>query len=72
MTEIVGVLSSLLRAKGVVFTSSDQLARALHAFSSSKGDFADYLIREHARAAGAETVVSFDKPLLRDKGFSSP
>ena len=71
-TEIAGVLSSLLRAKGVVFASSDQLARALYAFSSSKGDFADYLIREHARAAGAKTVVSFDKPLLRDKGFSSP
>jgi len=70
--EIVRVLSGLLRARGVVFTSSDRLARALQAYASSKGDFADYLIREHADAAGAETVATFDRALLRQAGFSKP
>jgi len=71
-SEIVRVLSGLLRARGVVFSSSDRLARALQAYASSKGDFADYLIREHATAAGADTVATFDRALLKQAGFSKP
>ena len=70
--EIVRVMSGLLRARGVVFASSDRLARALQAFASSKGDFADYLIHEHASAAGADTVATFDGALLKHPGFSKP
>lgn len=70
--EIVRVMSGLLRARGVVFNSSDRLARALQAYASSKGDFADYLIREHASDAGADTVATFDRALLRQDGFSKP
>ena len=71
-SEIAGVLRDLLRGRGVVFSSSDSLARALHAYVAGKGDFADYLIREHARAAGADTVATFDRALLKDQGFSKP
>lgn len=71
-SEIARVLSGLLRARGAVFSSSDRLARALNAYASSKGDFADYLIREHATAAGADTVATFDRSLLRQAGFSKP
>jgi len=71
-SEIVQTLSDLLRAKGVVFNSSDRLARAFQAFAANKGDFADYLIREHARAAGADTVATFDRALLKNPGFSKP
>ena len=70
--EIVDALSNLLRAKHLVFTSSDRLARSLDAYSHGHGDFADYLIREHARAAGAETVATFDKALLKEVGFVEP
>jgi len=70
--EIVGALIELLRARAVVFDSTDRLARALEAYSSGKGDFADYLIREHARTAGADTVATFDRSLLRERGFSKP
>jgi predicted nucleic-acid-binding protein len=56
----------------VVFSSSDQLTRALEAYTSGKGDFADSLIREHARAAGADTVATFDRSLLKERGFSRP
>jgi predicted nucleic-acid-binding protein len=68
--EICDVLGQLLRARSVVFTSSDRLARSLKAFRKGKGDFADYLIRELATAAGAESVATFDRKLLREAGFS--
>ncbi len=69
---VAEVLSRLLRAKQVAFASTDRLARALDAFRNGKGDFADYLIREHAAAAGCSTVVTFDKPLLKERGFTQP
>ena len=70
--EIVDVLGNLLRARSVVFTSTDRLFRSLDAFRKGKGDFADYLIRELAKAAGAETVATFDRKLLKEPGFSKP
>ena len=70
--EIVEVMAGLLRARSVVFSSTDRLKRSLDAFRAGKGDFADYLIRELAQAAGAETVATFDKSLLKEAGFSRP
>lgn len=70
--EISAVLRELLRARHLVFSRADVLARALSAFDDGKGDFADYLIREQAFAAGCETVVTFDRVLLRDRGFAAP
>jgi len=71
-SEIADVLGNLLRARSVVFSSTDRLARSLEAFRKGKGDFADYLIREVAKAAGAETVATFDRKLLKEPGFSKP
>ena len=42
---------------------------ALDAYEAGKGDFADYLIREHARAADCEHVATFDRVQLRERGF---
>lgn len=70
--EIVDALSQLLRARSVVFSSTDSIARALDAYRKERGDFADYLIREHARSAGAETVATFDGALIKESGFSKP
>ena len=69
--EIAGLLRNLLRARHLVFRAVDQLIRALDAYESGKGDFADYLIREHARAAECEHVATFDRVLLRERGFVS-
>jgi predicted nucleic-acid-binding protein len=69
-SDIAGVSGELVRGRGVVFASSDALARALQAYVAGKGDFADYLIREHARAAGADTVATFDRALFNEGGFS--
>ena len=69
---IVTVLRDLLRAKQLVFAAPDSLSRALAAYASGRGDFSDYLIREHARAAGFDTVATFDRALLGEPGFTEP
>jgi predicted nucleic-acid-binding protein len=70
--EVAEVLSRFLRAKQITFASSDRLARTLDAFRNGSGDFADYLIREHAASGGCTTVMTFDKPLLKERGFTEP
>ena len=70
--EITKTLRDLLRAKHLIFAASDQLARALDAFAEGRGDFADYVIREHARAADCEAVATFDRALLQERGFVAP
>lgn len=62
----------LLRARHLLFARSDEISRALDSFEEGRGDFADYLIREHARAAGCDTVVTFDRALLGETGFAAP
>ena len=68
-TDIVGVLRKLFRARHLTFRAVDQLIRGLEAFEAGKGDFADYLIREQARAAECEAVATFDRVLLKERGF---
>jgi predicted nucleic-acid-binding protein len=67
--EIGQVLGRLLRAGNLTFSSSEKLARALEAYDAGRGDFADYVIREHARACGCEAVATFDGDLLKEPGF---
>lgn len=66
---IATFLRDLFRASHLEFRARDELLRALDAFDNGKGDFSDYLIREHASSAGAETFATFDKLLLRENGF---
>jgi predicted nucleic-acid-binding protein len=70
--EIVDALELLFRARGVQIAADKQVHLALQAYARGKGDFADYLIREEARAAGVESVTTFDRALLREKGFVAP
>ena len=70
--QIAATLRELLRARHLAFAAPDMLARAIDTFDRGKGDFADYLIREHARAAGCEQVASFDRILLREGNFVAP
>ena len=69
---IATTLRELLRARHLLFARPDELSRALDAFEQGKGDFADYLIREHSRAAGCDAVVTFDRALLGEDGFVAP
>ncbi len=68
-SNVVSVLRKLFRARHLAFAAVDQLIRALDAFETGTGDFADYLIREHARAAECEVVATFDRSLLKEHGF---
>ena len=70
--EVAAVLVQLLKATHLGFPDVDALLRALAAFIAGKGDFADYVIQEHARAAGCTEVATFDRALLKEKGFASP
>ncbi len=71
-TEISDILGQLLKATHLSFRDVDSLVRALEAFAAGKGDFADYVIKEHARAAGCEGVATFDRALLKEEGFVAP
>jgi len=70
--EVVAILRELFRAKQLVFDSPDNLSRALAAYGAGRGDFADYIIREEARAAGCDSVATFDRALLSDRYFTHP
>lgn len=69
---IAHALRQLFSAKQLSFDAADRLARALDAYEAGAGDFADYLIREHAAAAGCDAVLTFDKKVLADGGFVAP
>jgi predicted nucleic-acid-binding protein len=70
--DIVKTLQDLLRAKHLTLDYPDRLARAVDAFATGRGDFAEYVIREEAIAAGCTNVVTFDRDLLREEGFARP
>jgi predicted nucleic-acid-binding protein len=70
--EIGNILGQLLRAQHLAFPSAERLGRALGAYESGRGDFADYLIREWAGDAGCTTVATFDGDLLKESGFTAP
>jgi predicted nucleic-acid-binding protein len=69
---IADILQRLLKAAHLTFANSDALKRAAEAFARGKGDFADYVIREQARAAGCDHVVTFDRVLLKEQHFTAP
>ena len=69
---IAGVLKRLVRARQVQLQSSDQVATALAAYADGSADFADYLILEHAKAAGCDRLVTFDRDLHRLKNVGKP
>lgn len=68
-SEIVSVLRSVFRARHLEFAAVDQLVRALDDYSEGRGDFADYLIRQHAQSFECEGVATFDAILLKERGF---
>jgi predicted nucleic-acid-binding protein len=67
--KIAALLGELLGARQLRFDSPDRLSRALRAYEAGRGDFADYLIREQAKAAGCPVVATFDSDLFRDESF---
>jgi predicted nucleic-acid-binding protein len=70
--QIAGALRQILAARQLTFQATDRLSHALDAFEAGRGDLADYVILEHAKAAGCDAVVTFDKALLKEAFFRVP
>ena len=67
--DIAAALDQLLRTELIVVASPAVIERSLDAYRNGKGDFADYLVREQARAIDAGDVVTFDRALKGEDGF---
>lgn len=67
--EIAAALDQLLRTELMVFSNTAVIERSVAAYRGGRGDFADYLIRENARAADATEIVTFDRALKGEDGF---
>jgi predicted nucleic-acid-binding protein len=67
--EIADILDQIFATELVVVSSGEILDRALAAYRTGRAAFADYLIREHARVAGANEVVTFDRAMAGEQGF---
>lgn len=70
--DIVERLRVLLIADHAAFQSRERIARALTAYKTRKGDFADYLLHETGAGAGCGETATFDTALLREPGFVAP
>ena len=62
----------VLAAEQIRVEESEEAHRALGEFAAGRADFADALIRERARAHGAQAVATFDRSLHTLPGFVSP
>jgi predicted nucleic-acid-binding protein len=67
--QIAGALEQLLRTELITVADSGIVDRTVRAYRAGKGDFADYLILEHAIATGAAEVATFDRILRTEEGF---
>lgn len=67
--ELIRIFRRLLLARQLAFENVDALVRALDAFDDGRGDLADYVIREIARVHGCDVVATFDKALIKERGF---
>ena len=68
-SRIADALERLLNAESIVVADPGVARGALAAYRDGSGDFADYVIREHAMAAGASEVITFDRALRGETGF---
>lgn len=70
--QIAVTLKQVLAARQLVFDATDRTSHALDALEAGSGDLADYVNLEHAKAAGCDGVVTFDKALLTETFFRAP
>jgi predicted nucleic-acid-binding protein len=70
--DIATTIRELLATRFLEIERPDEVRAALAAFECGGGDFADYLIRERALAAGCADVRTFDEDLLAEAGFAPP
>jgi predicted nucleic-acid-binding protein len=67
--EIITVLDTLLRTKGLVVEQADVVWQALRRFVGSNSDFADCLIERCNHAAGCDYTATFDRAAAKAAGM---
>lgn len=67
---LADIVHRLADARHIAMRDENVVRRAATGYAKGKGDFADYFIRELARASGCEHVVTFDRTLWREEGFA--
>ena len=67
--QIAHALMAVTETDVIAVAAGDEVESAIRAFEAGEGDFADYLIRERARAGGADEVATFDRSLRGEGGF---
>ena len=67
--ELIVTMQFVLGGLDYVFESDQRILRAFEIFRRGKGDFADCLLAERCFEAGCDRVATFDKGLLKGKGF---
>ncbi len=70
--EVTTALRAVLAAEQLALDAPERVVRATDAYRRGRGDFADYLIREQAKAKGCAHVATFDRKLLREAMFTAP
>lgn len=70
--EVCALLRGLVASRQLHIEAPAIVHRAITGYERGRGDLADYLIREHARMAGCDAVVTFDRVVLGDPGFTAP
>ena len=68
-TQVIETLRRLLATAGITVGHRPQVAAALDAFDSGKGDFGDYLIHQDGAFNGAQAFLSFDA-ILKKEGIA--
>ncbi len=67
--QIAEALGGILEARSFLVEDREIVRKALRAFRTGSGDFADYLIGETNRRAGCRTTATLDKALRRSDLF---
>ncbi|MEZ5540219.1 MAG: type II toxin-antitoxin system VapC family toxin [Pseudomonadales bacterium] len=67
--DIVTVLDTLLRTRGLVIEQADSVWQALRRFADTNSDFADCLIERCHHAAGCSHTATFDRKAAKSAGM---
>jgi predicted nucleic-acid-binding protein len=67
---IHGLLTRLVRTRGVKTEDFELVEEALDAYRTGKADFPDYLILTKARSRGAARLLTFDRKLAAERWVS--
>ena len=67
--DIADAVERVLRTELIAVSDASTIEAALAAYRAGRGDFADYLVRAQAIAAGATEVVTFDRALKGEPSF---